>query len=185
MSLNFNINDFRSSLEKLIRELEERLRSIRGYKLSRDFLENLEVEVYHSKYPLKSLGLVSSLDHLSFRFEPFDPNSLTEIEVSIQNRKMSLTLIKEKNSLIIKFPPMTEEMRKDIVKSLQKIKEEIKIKSRQKRDDYLKDLKQKKESRQIGEDVFYKDKELLDKEIDSFNKKVDEIFSRKEKEILG
>lgn len=178
------IEDFKKQLNKIYQEFQERLKNIRGHKLTRDFLENLEISIYHSKYPLKSLGLISQLDPLSFRFEPFDTNSLNEIEVSLKNRG-NLTLIKEKNSLVIKFPPLTEEAKRNIIKSLNSIKEEIKIKGRKERDEFLKDLRNKKEKGEISEDIFYKNKELVDKEIDNFNKRVEEVFSLKEKEILG
>lgn len=178
------IEEFQEELNKVLKELEERLRTIRSHHLTRDFLENLEIEIYHSKYLLKSLGLISQIDPLSFRFEPFDSNSLSEIETSIRNRKMSLTIIKEKNSLIIKFPPLTEEFKKEILKTLSQIKEETRIRSRLIRDEFLKNLKNKKERSEISEDMFFKIKEKVDKETEFFNQKVNKILEQKEKEIL-
>ena len=179
------IEDFKKELKKLKSEFEEKLKSIRSHRLSLGFLENLEIEIYHQKLPLKSLCLISQLDPLSFRLDPFDPNSLNEIEKSIQQRKQNFTLIKDKSSLIVKFPPLTEEAKKELIKSLTSIKEEIRIRSRNIRDEFIKDLRNKKESGEISEDQFYKTKENIDKEIEKFNNEVDELFAKKEKEILG
>jgi len=177
--------DFKKELQKLTGELQERLKNIRSYKLSLSFLENLEISLYHSKYPLKALCHISQIDPLAFRLEPFDVNALKEIEIAILERKMRITVTKEKNSLLIRFPPLTEEDRKEIVKSLKDLKEEVKIKGRKIRDEFLKRLRTEKEEGKISEDNFYKNKENLDKEIEKFNQEVEKIFSQKEKEILG
>jgi ribosome recycling factor len=179
------IEEFKKELQKTLSELQERLKNIRSHKLSLSFLENLEISLYHSKYPLKALCHISQIDPLTFRLEPFDPNALREIETAILERKMRITVTKEKNSLLIKFPPLTEEDRKEIVRSLQSLKEEIRVKGRKIRDEFLKRLKTEKEEGKISEDNFYKIKENLDKEIEKFNQEVEKIFSQKEKEILG
>jgi ribosome recycling factor len=178
------IENFKKELQKILSELQERLKNIRSHKLSLSFLENLEISLYHSKYPLKALCYISQIDSLTFRLEPFDPNALKEIEKAILERKMRMTVTKEKNSLLIKFPPLTEEDRKDIVRALQSLKEEIRVKGRQLRDEFLKKLRIEKEEGKVSEDNFYKTKESFDKEIEKFNQEVEKIFSQKEKEIL-
>jgi ribosome recycling factor len=179
------IEEFKKELQKITSELQERLKNIRSHKLSLSFLENLEISLYHSKYPLKALCHISQVDPLTFRLEPFDPNALKEIETAILERKMRITVTKEKNSLLIKFPLLTEEDRKEIVKSLYSLKEEIRVKGRKIRDEFLKKLRTEKEEGKISEDNFYKTKENLDREIEKFNQEVEKIFSQKEKEILG
>jgi ribosome recycling factor len=179
------IEYFKKELQKILSELQERLKNIRSHKLSLSFLENLEISLYHSKYPLKALCHISQIDPLTFRLEPFDPNALKEIETAILERKMRITVTNEKNSLLIKFPPLTEEDRKDIVRALQSLKEEIRVKGRKIRDEFLKRLRTEREEGKVSEDKFYKTKEDLDKEIEKFNQEVEKIFSQKEKEILG
>ncbi len=176
--------EFKKELQKIKSELEEKLRSIRGHRLSLTFLENLEMEIFHQKLPLKSLAHISQLDPLTFRLDPFDPNYLSEIEKSISQRKMDLSLIREQKSLVVKFPPLTEETKKELIKSLNALKEEIRIRARRVRDDFLRELKNKKEEGEISEDQFYKNKKLIDEEIDKFNEEVEKIFQQKEKEIL-
>ncbi|GBD34655.1 Ribosome-recycling factor [bacterium HR35] len=179
------INDFKKALESLLNEFKEKLKEIRGHRLNLTFLENLEIEVYGKDYPLKALGFLSQLDPLTFKLDVFDETLLSSIEAGLNNRNLGLSLSKEKRSLIIKFPPLTEETRKKIIKNLNELKEEIRIKARKLRDDFLKDLKAQKEKKEISEDNFYKTKEAFDKEIENFNKKVEELFQAKEKEILS
>lgn len=179
------IDEFKKELSKLLNEFSFRLREIRSHKLSLGFLENIEVSIYHSKYPLKSLCLISQVDSLTFKLEPYDQNYIKEIEISLLERKMGINVIKEKNSLIVKFPPLTEESKKEIIKNLHTLKEDIRVKSRNLRDEFIKKIRQDKESGKISEDNFYKMRENIDKEINKFNQEIENIFNQKEKEILG
>lgn len=178
------IEEFKNNLNKFLNEFSEKLKGIRSFKLSIKFLENLEISIYHKKMPLKAIALISQLDPLTFRLEPFDQNNLKDIESSLFDKNLDISILKEKNSLLIKFPPLTEELKKEIIKELQKLKEETRVKGRLKRDEFLKKLKKDKEKGGITEDQFFKMKENLDKEMEVFNKKVEEIFKEKEKEIL-
>ncbi|MER3570149.1 MAG: hypothetical protein C4348_00850 [Patescibacteria group bacterium] len=179
------IDSFKKELESLIREIQEKLSQIRSHRLSLSFLENLQLEIYRKNYPLKALGFISQLDHLTFRLDPYDETIISEIEAGLRNKNLGLGLSREGKSLIIKFPPITEESKKQIIKNLNEIKEKIRIKARMLRDEFLKDLKRKLEKDEISEDNFYKNKEAVDKEIENFNKKVENLFKEKEKEILG
>jgi len=179
------IDEFKKELQNISHEFNQKLKNIRSFKLSLSFLENLEIPIYHSKYPLKSLCHISQIDFSTFRLEPYDVNILHEIEVAILERKMKFSVIKEKNSLLVKVPSLTEEDKKEIVKSLRKLKEDTRIKARRLRDEFLKKIKNQKEEGKISEEVFYKMKENVDKEIEKFNKEVDSIFEGREKELLG
>lgn len=178
------IEDFRKDLEKLIREIKEKLLQIRSYKFTLHWLENVIVDTYGGKYDLKSLASISQLDFLKFKVEPWDQNIIHDIERDIKKTNFGGSVIREKNYLIVTFPPLTEETKKNLLKHLNQLKEEFRIKSRKLRDDFLKELKNKKEHKEISEDIFYKTKEKVDKEIEEFNKKVEELFKQKEEEII-
>lgn len=179
------IKEFRQSLENILGEFKNKLQEIRGHRLGLSFLENLDIEIYGQNYPLKSLGFISQLDVLTFRIEVFDENTIGEIETGIRNRNLNLSISREKKSLIVKFPPLTEETRKNLLKNLRELKEEMRIKARSLRDEFLRKLKNQKEKGEISEDEFYRNKDYLDKEIEEFNRKVDGLFQTKEKEILS
>ena len=176
--------DFKKELQKLKREVEEKLNNFRSHRLSLSFLENIIIEIYSQKVPLKSAGFLSQLDPLTFRFDAYDQNTISEIEKSLSQRKQEFNLSREKNSLIIKFPPLTEELKKNIIKTLSSFKEETRIRARRLRDEFLKQLKEQKDNKKISEDYFFKTKDNFDKEIEKFNNEVEQIFLKKEKEIL-
>jgi ribosome recycling factor len=179
------IEEFKKRLDGLIRGLEEKLNNIRGYKFALHWLENIEINAYNKKFPIKSLGSISQLDIHKYKIEPWDLNTIKDIEQGIKNTNFGGSVIREKNYLIVTFPPITEETKKNLLKTLNELKEEYRIKGRKERDEFLKKIKEKKERKEISEDMFYKTKEKADKEIEDYNKKIDELFIKKEKELLG
>ncbi|MEK7673832.1 MAG: ribosome-recycling factor [Patescibacteria group bacterium] len=179
------IDDFKKDLQKLSGEFKDKLAEVRSNRLSLSFLENIEFVVYGGKYPLKGLAHISQVTPLKFRAEIWDEGIIPTLEQEMSQRKMGITVNREGNALVINFPPLSEESRKDILKDLNHFKEDIRIQSRKTRDDFLKDLKNKKENKEIGEDIFFKTKERADDEIEKFNKEVEKIFEQKERELLS
>lgn len=178
------IDSFKKELEKIISEIREKLIQIRSYRFALHWLENIVIEAYGKKFDLKSLASISQLDPLKYRVEPWDPNIISEIERDIKKTNFGGSVVREKGYVIVSLPPLTEETKKELLKNLHHLKEDYRIRSRRVRDDFLKELKIKKENKDISEDQFYKTKEKIDKEIEEFNKKVEELFKEKEKEIL-
>ncbi|MFZ8848148.1 MAG: ribosome-recycling factor [Minisyncoccia bacterium] len=179
------IEEFKKELQSILEEFRNKLREIRSYKFTLHWLENVLINAYGKKYELKSLASISQLDITKYKVEPWDENILADIERDIKKTNFGGSVIREKRYLIVTFPPITEETKKELIKNLGQIKEEIRIKARKLRDDFLKELKDKKDRKEISEDIFYKTKEKADKEIEEFNKKVEELFKEKEKEIIG
>jgi ribosome recycling factor len=178
------IDQFRQQLQKLLIEAKERLKHIRGHRLAASLVENIEINAYGQKLPLKSLGSITQLGPLKLRVELWDKNLIKEVELAIQQQNVSGRLYRDGQTLMIDLPPLTEETRLDLLKSLNQLEEEIKIKSRRLRDDGLRQLKIKKEQREIGEDLFFKSREQFDEEIKKFNQELDVLFDAKKKEII-
>lgn len=176
--------EFKKGLQKLLGEFKEKLGAIRSHRLSVSFLENIEFSLYGGKHPLKAIAHLSQLAPLRFRVELWDKDVLPEVERELMNRGGGLGVQREGNGLVVTFPPMSEENRRQIIKELNQLKEEVRIRSRRERDDCLKQLKQQKESGQASEDAFFKGKEQADKEIEKFNSELEKVFGQKEREIL-
>ncbi|MCS7183796.1 MAG: ribosome-recycling factor [Patescibacteria group bacterium] len=179
------MDEFLKKINLIIKEFEVKLRSIRSYKFALHWLESVEIIAYGKKYELKSLASISQLDISKYKVTPWDVSILSDIERDLRKTNFGGSIQKEKESLIISFPPITEETKKNLLKNLSIIKEEFRIKIRRLRDDFLKDLKSEKDSKKISEDFFYKTKEKIEIEVEKANKKIEELFQNKEKEILS
>jgi ribosome recycling factor len=178
------IEEFSKKLNNLLKEFEDKLKSIRSYKFAFHWLENVEINAYGKKYDLKSLATINQLDYSKYKVIPWDMSIMADIDRDLKKTNFGGNVQKEKDGLIVTFPPLTEETKKTLLKNLNQMKEEFRIKIRIIRDDFLKDLKSQKDNRKISEDVFYKNKEKVDQEVEKINKKLEELFKNKEKEIL-
>lgn len=179
------IDNFLKNLNSLLREFEEKLKSIRSYKFALHWLENVEINAYGKKYELKSLASISQLDYAKFKLVLWDANIINDVERDLRKTNFGGSINREKDGLIVTFPPITEETKKNLLKTLGQLKEEFRIKIRVLRDEALKELKKDKEEKKISEDMFYKNKEKIDQEVEKANKKIEELFKNKEKEILS
>ena len=179
------IEDFKSTLQGLLSIFREKLNAIRGHQLSLSFLESMEFSVYGGKYPMQQLGHIARLSPLKFQVDLYDPEIGDAVEREFSNRGFGGQIYKEGKALVITFPPLSEESRKKIVKELSDLKEDMRIRSRRERDEFLKKLKNQKESGEVSEDIFFKGKEKVDSEIEKFNRDVEQLFAKKESELLS
>lgn len=179
------IEDFIKKINNIVKEFEEKLKNIKSYKFALRWLESVEINVYGKKYDLKSLASINQLDYSKFKIILWDTNIISDIERDLRKTNFGGSIQKEKDSLIVTFPPLTEETKKNLLKSLSQLKEEFRIKIRVLRDEALKELKKIKEDKKISEDIFYKNKDKIDQEVEKINKKLEELFKNKENEILS
>jgi ribosome recycling factor len=109
---------------------------------------------------------------------------LPYIEKGIYDSGLGFTPVNQGDWIMVKVPPMTEERRKELVKVVKKELEEAKIRVRQIRHDFLKDIKAMFENKEITEDEKKQYEKQLDDTIKDYNKKLEDIAKLKEQEIL-
>lgn len=173
-----------NSMKKSIEVFKSELSKIRTGKATPSLLDGITVEYYGVKSPLNQVATISTPDPKIIVVQPWDKTILSVIEKEILKANIGLTPSNDGNVIRISVPPLTEERRKEIIKTLKKLAEEIKIGIRQIRRDNIEKLKEMKKDGKISED----DEERLEKEIQKITEKyvsgVDEILLKKENEIL-
>lgn len=177
------IEEFSKKLQNQKNEIKEKLKSIRAHHLTSAVLENIEVIAYGQKTPIKSIASIIQLTPLKIKIEPWDENVTKEIEKSLSQQNFGGRVSQEEKYLVVNFPSLTEESRKALLKNLNQLKEEIRIRARRERDDALKSLKNQKDNREVPENVYFKNKEKIDDEVKKFNDEIDKLFSEKEREV--
>jgi len=180
----FEIKEYRSSLEKIIRDLSEDLKSLRTGRATPALLEKIEIEVYQSRMPLIQLAAINLLDAKTISIEPWDKNILKEIENSLKGANLGFGIINDGKTIKVTVPPMTEERRKEILKVVSLKVEEAKIKIRKLRDEIKGSIIEKERAKEISEDEKFRLFKKMEELIKEFNDKVREIKERKEEEIL-
>jgi ribosome recycling factor len=171
-------------MQKTLDSLLHQFAKIRTGRASASILDDVKINYYGQPTPVKQLCNISIPEARLIVVQPWDKTTLADIEKAILAANLGITPENDGNVIRMPFQPLTEEKRKDIVKSLKKMAEDSRVAVRNIRRDSNEDVKKSKKDSEISED----DEKKLLKEIqdatDDWIKKVDEAEKLKEKEIL-
>lgn len=175
---------FETKMNKSISVYEAELASIRAGRANPAILDKVTVEYYGVNSPLTQIGTVSVPDARTILIQPWDASILSEVEKAILKSDIGITPNNDGKSIRLNFPPLTEERRKEIVKTVKKQGEESKIAIRSIRRDAIESFKAKKKANEITEDDLKGAEDDIQKMTDKFIKLIDDITAKKEKEVL-
>ncbi|KAL0866780.1 hypothetical protein Bca101_045898 [Brassica carinata] len=176
--------DVKSKMEKTIETLRTSFNSIRTGRANVAMLDKIEVEYYGSPVSLKSIAQISTPDGTSLLLQPYDKSSLKAIEKAIVNSDLGVTPNNDGDVIRLSLPPLTSERRKELTKVVAKQSEEGKVALRNIRRDALKSYDKLEKEKKLSEDNVKDLSSDLQKLIDTYMKKVEELAKQKEKELL-
>jgi ribosome recycling factor len=182
--MNELMQECRGAMEKRLKAFENDLMRVRTGRASINLVDSVRVDYYGTPSPLNQVATLSTPDARTIVIAPFERTLIQEIERSIHKADLGLQPTNDGNVVRIPIPQLTEERRKEIAKSLKKLVEEAKIGVRQARKDANDDIKNEFKKKSITEDDVKKFEKDIQKVTDEFIVKIDERFSKKEKEIL-
>ena len=163
-----------------ISHLETELAKIRAGKANPIMLKGVSVEYYGNMTPLNQVASVSTPNAQTISIQPWEKDLLEEIEKSIINSNLGLNPVNNGESLLINIPPLTEERRVELTKIAKLESESAKVSIRNSRKDANNKIKALDISEDLKSNLEIDSQDLTDKYI----KKVDEMFTLKEKDIL-
>ena len=163
-----------------INHLETELAKIRAGKANPIMLKGVSVEYYGNMTPLNQVASISTPNAQTISIQPWEKDLLEEIEKSIVNSNLGLNPVNNGESLQINIPPLTEERRLELTKLAKSESESAKVSIRNTRKDANNKIKGLDISEDLKSNLEIDSQELTDKYI----KKVDEMFTLKEKDIL-
>lgn len=171
-------------MNKTISALKSEYASIRAGRANAAVLDKIRVDYYGTPTPINQLAAISVAEARILCIQPWDTSVLHPIEKAIQSSDLGINPQNDGRVIRLNFPPLTEEKRKDIVKTIRQTAEESKIAIRSIRRDCIEKLKKMEKASEITEDdLKIGEKEIQDK-TDKFIKEVDSVASNKEKEIM-
>lgn len=170
----------KDKMEKTIKALGEEFNTIRTGRASAALFDRVMVEYYGNPTPLNQVANVSIPEARLIVIQPFDKNSLGDIEKAILTSDLGLNPNNDGKVIRIAIPPLTEDRRKDLVKQAKNIAENSRVSIRNLRRDANDAIKKG----DFPEDEQKKGTEEIQKLTDNYVKKINEILSEKEKEIM-
>lgn len=174
----------KEDLEKSIEHFKSEAGKIRTGRANPSLVEDLLVDYYGAKTPLKQIASVNVPEPRLIVIQPWDRGALAAIESAIRASDSNFNPNNDGVLIRINIPMLTEERRKEMVKALNQKGEEARIALRSIREEALKEIQDAEKAGQMSEDDKFVGKEKLQAVIDEYNKKIEEIRAKKEVEIM-
>ena len=177
------IQKTKPQMDNVISYLIEELKRIRADRATPSLVEDIIVNCFDQRLPLKQLAAISCPEKRQILIQPWDKNYVKDIIAAIQKSESDLSPMAEEKSIRITLPPLTEEYRESLLKILSQKREETRISLKRVREEAWKEIQEGFNDGEITEDDKFKGKEELQEVIDDYNKKVDELIEKRKGEL--
>ncbi len=182
--MNEILNTAESKMKKSVQALLNEYATVRAGRANPSVLDKVSVEYYGVPSPVNQVAAVSVPDARTLLITPWDKTVLRDIERAILTSDIGINPQNDGSVIRLTFPPLNEERRKELGKTIYKYAEEAKVAVRSIRRDGIEKLKDKKKNSEITEDDLKVAEKKMQDLTDKYCKEIDVEASAKEKEIM-
>ncbi len=178
------IHNCEDSMKKAIEAVLREFASVRTGRATPSLVEGLHVDYYGTPTLLKQLASISVPDAHLLVIQPWDATVIPEIEKAIQRSNLGINPVCDGKIIRLSLPPLSKERRDELVKLVGKMAEEGRISLRTIRHHAKESIEKLEKDKLISEDDKFRGIQELQKVIDKYNARLEEILKDKEREIL-
>ncbi len=176
-------NKIKPELDKAVAFLEKELSKIRTGRATPSLVEDVVVDCFGQKFPLKQLAAISTPEAKQILIQPWDKSYIEGIVLALSKTGVGASPIVDKDAIRINLPPLSEEYRKELNKILSEKLEETRRTVRHWREESWKEIQDGAREKQIREDDKFRAKDALQEMVDEYNEKIEQIGDKKIKEL--
>ncbi len=173
-----------AAFEKALDHFTEEAGTLRTGRANPAMVEGLLIDYYNAQTPLKQVSSISIPEPRQIVISPWDKGSLTQIEAAIRESDLGLNPVNDGSVVRITLPALTEERRRELVKTLNSRAEEARISIRNAREEAWKEIQEAEKNSHISEDEKFRGRDDLQKVVDEYNVKLEAVREKKEREIM-
>ncbi len=178
----FDDQEYRKAMDAAVDRFNAEMKKVRTGRAHPDMLANVKAEVYGQFTPLNQVANITTVDATLLQVTPFDPSTIQAIAAAIRNdNTLGLNPSDDGRVVRVPVPPLTEERRKEIIKTASAKVEDAKVAIRNIREDARKEIK----SAELPEDIRKRAEKDIDELTKTFTDKIDEAFKVKSAEIMA
>jgi len=177
-------DDAERRMKKAVEALRQDLAAIRTGRASSSLVERINVDYYGTPTPINQVCQISVPEARLVVIQPYERRLLTDIEKAIQKSDLGINPNNDGQVIRLNVPPLSEERRRDMVKTLHKKLDEHKVAIRNIRRDTQDKLQDREKKKEISEDELKRSKDRLQKLTDRYIDEMDKVGKSKELEIL-
>jgi ribosome recycling factor len=178
------LTQYEEKMTKTVENLEGEYATIRAGRANPNILNKIKVEYYGVPTPMQQLANITVPEARTLMIAPWEPSLVKAIEKAILNSDLGLTPNNDGKNIILNFPELTEERRKEIVKDIKKKGENAKVAIRNVRRDANDAIKKMEKAGDISEDELKTSEDKIQKMTDKYVGLIDKAIEKKSTEIL-
>lgn len=183
--LEQTLRNTKQKMETVLLALGEQLKGLHVGRASVALVEQIEVDYYGAKQPLKQVGSITIPEANQIVITPWDKGALAPIEAAIRASDLGVNPINDGKGVRIVLPPLTEERRRELAKIVSQMAEEARIALRNERRTAWESIQEAPKAGTLTEDDRDRGRAELDTLIGGLNKRVEEIVKEKEHEMMS
>ena len=178
------LSQYESKMNKALDSLLAEFASIRAGRANPHILDKLRVDYYGAPTPMQQVANITVPEARTLMIQPWESSLIKEIEKAIMNSDLGVTPNNDGKCVIINFPELTEERRKNLAKDIKKKGEASKVVIRNIRRDANDALKKLAKANEMSEDEGKQLEDEIQKLTDKYVASVEKAIEDKSKEIL-
>jgi ribosome recycling factor len=178
------LKDAEDRMKKAIEAVKRDMHSVRTGRATPALVERVMVEYYGTLTPLNQLAQINAPEPRLLVVQPYDKGSMPAIEKALQKSEQGFNPSSDGRLIRIPIPALTEERRRDMVKSLRHKVEEGRVSIRNIRRDVMHDLKEMESEKMISEDEHRRANERLDDLVHKYTREAEVVGQAKEDEVM-
>ena len=179
------INQKKSGFDGVLAFYQKDISNIRTGRATPSLVEDITLDAYGQKMTIKELATINAPEPRSLVIQPWDKGVVAAIAGAIRKSDLGLNPVVDGQIIRLNIPPLTEERRKEFIKLLKQKTEESRVKIRRLREEIWHKVQTMEQAHEINEDDKFKAKEDLQKLVDDYNKKIEELEKKKELEVMS
>lgn len=182
--MNEEIELAQMEMEEAVNAFRHELARVRTGRASTALLENLHVNYYGTRTPLRQLAGLAAPEARLLVITPYDKGAMGEIEKAIQTSDLGLNPMNDGKVIRIPIPELNEERRKELVRHIRKTAEEFRVSIRNHRRDANDKFKQMHKDKLLADDDLRTAEAKVQQHTTEYIEKLDKILAAKEAEIM-
>jgi ribosome recycling factor len=176
--------DTEDGMKKAIEAFKRDLAKVRTGRATTAMLDGIKVDYYGTPTPVNQVSTVTVVDARLITVKPWEKNMVGVIDKAIRASDLGVNPVADSDLVRLPIPPLTQERRKDLVKSVKKMMEEAKVAVRGSRRDAMDLLKDAEKEKEITEDERKNGEKRVQDLTDKYVAMIDDLAVSKEKEIM-
>lgn len=179
------LDKIKPEFEKVIKFFEGELGKIRTSRANPSLVEDVVVDCFGQKFPLKQLAAISTPEPRQILIQPWDKSYIEGIVSALSRTGVGASPVVDKDTVRINLPDLTEEYRKDLMRLLSEKQEQARQVLRRWREEAWRQIQDGFKEGKVREDDKFRAKDDLQKMIDDYQKKIDDLGEKKKQEIAS